>query len=303
MKHEVVMIRAPFAKRICAIIIDFFIMVCIAFLLSAIAVSPIIDSCKGVKKDRNEYTQTVLDTGLFQGESFETLELIKEDFEEKISDFYIRYDTLENYETLKGETYKEYFTYDETLNKYVPIDEENIKVVYTHIISNDCISILAENNQDFKDLSLRLNTYNLINIVVSLLFGITITFIVFPLVFSNGQTLSKKLLQLNVVSLDGDYHISKIKTLVRYLVLSIVEISLGIITFGIIPLISFLTMIFTKKKQALHDLVCNTVVVDSSMFVDQNNNSNKIYLNSYSSEEESIFEGEIVSRKEENVNE
>ena len=303
MKHEVVMIRAPFAKRICAIIIDFFIMVCIAFLLSAIAVSPIIDSCKGVKKDRNEYTQTVLDTGLFQGESFETLELIKEDFEEKISNFYIRYDSLENYETLKKETYKDYFTYDETLNKYVPIDEENIKVVYTHIISNDCISILAENNQDFKDLSLRLNTYNFIDIIVSLLLGITITFIVFPLVFSNGQTLSKKLLQLNVVSLDGDYHIAKIKTLVRYLVLSIVEISLGIITFGIIPLISFLTMIFTKKKQALHDLVCNTVVVDSSMFVDQNNNSNKIYLNSYSSEEESIFEGEIVSGKEENVNE
>ena len=60
-------------------------------------------------------------------------------------------------------------------------------------------------------------------------------------------------------------------------------------------------MMFTKKKQALHDLVCNTVVVDSSMFVDKNNDSSKIYLNSYSSEEESIFEGEIVSRKEENV--
>ena len=303
MKHEVVMIRAPFTKRICAIIIDFFIMVCIAFLLSAIMVSPIIDSCKSVKNDRNEYMQTVVDTGLFQGESFETLELIDEDFEEKISSFYSRYDSLDNYETLKGETYKDYFTYDETLHKYVPIDEENIKVVYTHIISNDCISILAEDNQDFKDLSLRLNTYNLIDIVVSLLLGIIIAFIVFPLVFSNGQTLSKKLLQLNVVSLDGDYHISKIKTLVRYLVLSIVEVALGIITFGVVPLVSFLIMIFTSKKQALHDLVCNTAVVDSSLFADKNNESNKIYLDSYSSEEESIFEGEIISKTEDDKNE
>ena len=301
MEHKIVMVKAPMLKRICAFVIDLFAYICLSFLLSTILISPIVSVFPKVQNDRNEYKDFVLSTGIYQGGSYETIDYIKKDYDLKITEFYKKFDKVENYEKLKGEKYKDYFVYDEITGTYSDaLEEKKMVKVYNAILENDCMAILNK-NQEFLDISFRVTTYEMADVFASLILGGLIYYIVIPLCLKNGQTLGKKLLQLYVVSLTGDYRIRPMKLITRNLFLLVGEILLCVITFGLVPFISLIVAAVNKKGQSLHDFIVQSTVVDTAAITGKAKESQEILLTSYASEEQMIFDGEVSSN--ENVNE
>lgn len=294
MEHKVVMNKASILKRVTAFVIDIFAFLCLSFILSSILISPLVGMNGKVKSDRHEYYLEVMETGLFQGSDFDTVNYINEDYQNKIVEFYKKYDSIENFNTMIEKNYSQFFEYDEKSKLYVPIEDvKGINEVYLNIMSNDCMKILLQ-DQDFADLSFRLTTYNMVDILISIGLGGIIYFIVLPLILHNGQTLGKKLLQLYVVSLNGDYHLTPMKLVCRSLFILIGEIFMIILTFGLIPLISLICSIFTNNKQSLHDLIVSTTVVDVSSTL--TTSSSEILLTSYASLEQEIFDGNQIKK-------
>ena len=89
-----------------------------------------------------------------------------------------------------------------------------------------------------------------------------------PFFAPNGQTIGKFITHLIVLTSDG-YKCPKYKQLYRWLIYFL-ELAFGIATFGGGLLIPYTMFLFTKKRQALHDKIAKTVVVDGerSIFYD-----------------------------------
>lgn len=290
MEHKVVMIKAPILKRVCAFVIDFFIFVSVAFILSSLF-TPIMDMFPDVQKGKNDYISIALESGIYQGDTYDTLDYINENYDEAITAFYIKYDNIENYDNLKGTTYSEYFTFDINLGKYIEAKtEQEMAQVYLNIMSTECEEILSQND-NYHSAKAIVASYEVTNYLISFVLGGAIVYFAVPLILKNGRTFSKKLLQLQVVSINEDYHLRPVKLVCRSLILLFIEMILGILTFGILPLVSFISVIMSKKSLSLHDLIVGTVVVDSTLFPTEENQLKQVVVTSFASEEQDLFDG------------
>ncbi len=298
-KHEVIMLKAPMLKRICAYIIDFFVFVCFLFLISVI-VNPIINSFSDVKRCKQEYYNIAMESGIFKGTNFDNLTFISEDYDEKLTIFYEKYDEIKNYTDLKANEYKKYFEYDEATNTYIPIkDEKEMAIVYETILNNQCTKILSKNSA-YLDYSIRITSYQILELLISGVIGAIINYIALPLVLKNGQTLGKKLLQLYIISLNGDYHCTWIKLVFRSIVFILGEILLGVISFGVIPIFSLVLALVSKKEQSLHDFIVGTTVVDITLFPTESNTRRQIVVDSFSSLDQELYDGEVQTIVQDN---
>lgn len=290
MEHKVVMIKAPILKRVCAFVIDFFIFVSVAFILSSLF-TPIMDMFPDVQKGKNDYISIALESGIYQGDTYDTLDYINENYDEAITAFYIKYDNIENYDNLKGTTYSEYFTFDINLGKYIEAKtEQEMAQVYLNIMSTECEEILSQND-NYQNAKAIVASYEVTNYLISFVLGGAIVYFVVPLILKNGRTFSKKLLQLQVVSINEDYHLRPVKLVCRSLILLFIEMILGILTFGILPLVSFISVIMSKKSLSLHDFIVGTVVIDSTLFPTEENQLKQVVVTSFASEEQDLFDG------------
>ena len=290
MEHKVVMIKAPILKRVCAFVIDFFIFVSVAFILSSLF-TPIMDMFPDVQKGKNDYISIALESGIYQGDTYDTLDYINENYDEAITAFYIKYDNIENYDNLKGTTYSEYFTFDINLGKYIEAKtEQEMAQVYLNIMSTECEEILSQND-NYHSAKAIVASYEVTNYLISFVLGGAIVYFAVPLILKNGRTFSKKLLQLQVVSINEDYHLRPVKLVCSSLILLFIEMILGILTFGILPLVSFISVIMSKKSLSLHDLIVGTVVVDSTLFPTEENQLKQVVVTSFASEEQDLFDG------------
>ena len=290
MEHKVVMIKAPILKRVCAFVIDFFIFVSVAFILSSLF-TPIMDMFPDVQKGKNDYISIALESGIYQGDTYDTLDYINENYDEAITAFYIKYDNIENYDNLKGTIYSEYFTFDINLGKYIEAKtEQEMAQVYLNIMSTECEEILSQND-NYHSAKAIVASYEVTNYLISFVLGGAIVYFAVPLILKNGRTFSKKLLQLQVVSINEDYHLRPVKLVCRSLILLFIEMILGILTFGILPLVSFISVIMSKKSLSLHDLIVGTVVVDSTLFPTEENQLKQVVVTSFASEEQDLFDG------------
>ena len=290
MEHKVVMIKAPILKRVCAFVIDFFIFVSVAFILSSLF-TPIMDMFPDVQKGKNDYISIALESGIYQGDTYDTLDYINENYDEAITAFYIKYDNIENYDNLKGTIYSEYFTFDINLGKYIEAKtEQEMAQVYLNIMSTECEEILSQND-NYHSAKAIVASYEVTNYLISFVLGGAIVYFVVPLILKNGRTFSKKLLQLQVVSINEDYHLRPVKLVCRSLILLFIEMILGILTFGILPLVSFISVIMSKKSLSLHDFIVGTVVIDSTLFPTEENQLKQVVVTSFASEEQDLFDG------------
>lgn len=290
MEHKVVMIKAPILKRVCAFIIDFFIFVSVAFILSSLF-TPIMDMFPDVQKGKNDYISIALESGIYQGDTYDTLDYINENYDEAITAFYIKYDNIENYDNLKGTTYSDYFTFDINSGKYIEAKtEQEMAQVYLNIMSTECEEILLQND-NYQNAKTIVASYEVTNYLISFVLGGAIVYFVVPLILKKGRTFSKKLLQLQVVSINEDYHLRPVKLVCRSLILLFIEMILGILTFGILPLVSFISVIMSKKSLSLHDFIVGTVVVDSTLFPTEENQLKQVVVTSFASEEQDLFDG------------
>ena len=162
--------------------------------------------------------------------------------------------------------------------------------VYLNIMSTECEKILSQND-NYQNAKAIVASYEVTNYLISFVLGGAIVYFVVPLILKNGRTFSKKLLQLQVVSINEDYHLRPVKLVCRSLILLFIEMILGILTFGILPLVSFISVIMSKKSLSLHDLIVGTVVVDSTLFPTEENQLKQVVVTSFASEEQDLFDG------------
>lgn len=104
----------------------------------------------------------------------------------------------------------------------------------------------------------------------SSLIACLLTFFVFPLIFKNGQTLGKKMLNLALISTEN-VRVKNWQILARVLIGAwAIECVFSFYTFVltyVLPLgllVSIIMAVFSKKRMALHDFAGGTIVVDYS---------------------------------------
>ena len=125
---------------------------------------------------------------------------------------------------------------------------------------------------DALELSNEVTTLSTIGTAVELLLAILPNYLLFPLIFKNGQTLGKKLLKIGVVT---DKCTSlKIKDLfMRHFIglylfeLLVTYLCMFFINLPVIIVLSMLTMLLSKNKRSIHDFVANTYVVDMDVTI------------------------------------
>ena len=240
-------------KRILAYLID---MMIVTLLTSCLATLPIINVNYNTYENKvdkyNERIEPYIDFLNDFKKEYEDKKLDDEEFD-KLQKDYIEIINLEEYFNDKKITETEY---DEIYEK-----------------------VYNEYNQIYQDSNYELMKINYIPSIITMV--ITILYFVVFGYFCNGQTLGKKMLQLQVVSKD-DKRVNILKLLLRTVILtgiltSILNLILlfsvnkevyfvaneyiGIVS-GIIEMIILVMVLYRKDKRGLHDMISGTKVID-----------------------------------------
>ena len=217
--------RADFWKRISALLFDA-IVLAIAIMISALALS-----------------------WAFRFDEYDNF--IKETEHSYAEQYGISLDVSgEEYEALSAEEKQRYIECEQALS-------ENVKFMAAYQLRNNLIFVIPS---------------------VSILLGYVLTELIVPILFKNGQTLGKKafglaVMHTNGVRLGGQAHFIRViigKCLIESLVpfYFVAMILLGKLGFlGLAMLVVMLglelfSVITTKTRSTIHDLVSDTVVVD-----------------------------------------
>ena len=240
-------------KRILAYLID---MMIVTLLTSCLATLPIINVNYNTYENKvdkyNERIEPYVDFLNDFKKEYKDKKLDDEEFD-KLQKDYIEIINLEEYFNDKKITETEY---DEIYEK-----------------------VYNEYNQIYQDSNYELMKINYIPSIITMV--ITILYFVVFGYFCNGQTLGKKMLQLQVVSKD-DKRVNILKLLLRTVILagiltSILNLILlfsvnkevyfvaneyiGIVS-GIIEMIILVMVLYRKDKRGLHDMISGTKVID-----------------------------------------
>lgn len=149
-----------------------------------------------------------------------------------------------------NEKYEEYGIkiWNELENRYIDnkdAKEEDIKAF--------------KEDEEVIELENKISTISNIETISSITLSLAIFYIVLPLISKNGKTIGKKALGLKIESLNNE-PLKKTQVIIRGLSFVIIEFSLGLLTYGIIPLISLCLVIFSKKEISIHDRFSKTNV-------------------------------------------
>lgn len=134
--------------------------------------------------------------------------------------------------------------------------------------------------ESFKKVNNEHGLYSSLEVVLGAIIGCSLTYILVPYLFKNGVTLGKKAFGLCLATSDG-YTIQNHQLFMRMMPLTVVilsmlipiwsRITVALITYMIILLVSFAISMSSPKRSSLHDLVARTIVVDarsSTLFKD-----------------------------------
>lgn len=240
-------------KRILAYLID---MMIVTLLTSCLATLPIINVNYNTYENKvakyNERIEPYIDFLNDFKKEYEDKKLDDEEFD-KLQKDYIEIINLEEYFNDKKITETEY---DEIYEK-----------------------VYNEYNQIYQDSNYELMKINYIPSIITMV--ITILYFVVFGYFCNGQTLGKKMMQLQVVSKD-DKRVNILKLLLRTVILAgiltsilnlillfsvnkevyfVAEEYIGIVS-GIIEMIILVMVLYRKDKRGLHDMISGTKVID-----------------------------------------
>lgn len=132
-------------------------------------------------------------------------------------------------------------------------------------------SIIVDNSGIVKNSKVKANQLiiNVLLLLIPVFAGFSLIFEgLIPLFSKYGQTIGKYIFHFVVLDKDG-YKANRFIHLWRWLILFL-EYTIAIATFGSGILIPYTTFLFSKKRQALHDMLARTVVIDGarSIFFD-----------------------------------
>jgi len=177
--------------------------------------------------------------------------------------------------------------------EYISKGEEYNVMVWNELISDyeenkdatkDQISAF-NNDPTVKELMSKISSIQNSELIISFSFSLALIYILLPLISRHGCTIGKKALGLHVIS-RNENKLKKSQVFFREISFIIIEIIGGIITYGIIPLVSLALIVFSKNKLSLHDYFSKTdVVITNIKKIEVNKDEDDEYYDNIALEE------------------
>lgn len=307
MKQTIKFQRVSLFRRICSIFFDFILCISVFFIIQALIVQPIFESTTDYYEKYQEYNEVLEDTGLYiYYEEVDGVSIVNMNYDEHLTDFYnseyakeLGYD-LSTYNKLKWENsdknseqnwpneplfictidgekeiYKDnIYKLDEQGNFTTEIDTAKNDAVIKFY--DDLVNKLVKEIQSIKKiekLTQVVTAYTMLFYIIAFIPAVLITYLLFPMIFKDGTTLGKKMLQMRVIDSKSGKNPSKLQTFTRFVFFAFIQLALGLSTYGVIPVISIAMIIINKKRQTIHDLISSTLVVRNNY--SENSNTQK----------------------------
>lgn len=285
-KERIVPVQnAGLVKRTIAGVIDLFVLIFVFLILQGFAVFPIATSiAKDYDTKYEEYLQYYQDANLaIFNEKTSQLEMIDEkDYLTNSENYYNVYCSID-FEgshacSVFGKTFREVIEADEKLKEYVTFDEQdNIQMTEEYKDDEDMITqvnayIYSKALNDLQTSELFSNSYQYVSNVqnysmyISIAISLLLVYLLPTMLSKKGQTIGKIIFKLSVTTQDG-FEAKKSQLAVRFIAFSAINILLGLMSYMLVPLISFTFMIFSKRNSALHDYCAVTKVIDDKVSV------------------------------------
>ncbi len=148
---------------------------------------------------------------------------------------------------------------------------------YTELVENNEDLIALQKTTEFKNVTFNLSKYGVVYNIIEIV--VCIAYFVFFQLYTGGQTLGKKIMKIKIVS---DNKLSLLKLTFRSLLIYslftyvmliglvyILDVNLYLSSISIISSVIYLlnfvmiaTIMFRKDNKGLHDIICNTEVVE-----------------------------------------
>lgn len=283
MKQTIRFQRVSLFRRICSIIFDGIIAVCLFVLLFACVSQPIISSATEYDQTYEKYNQELEDTSLFvYYEENQAVSIISTNYDKNLLNFidYIDDNNLvfklddesvfnyESYYKMKYDVsninpeYKEepIFIYDETNDWFIDNSEsENVKVFYQSLVNDLGNEILEQ--EKILGYTQKLTAYTMLMFFIAIIPTILILYLLVPLISKDGSTIGKIMLQMRVIDGKSGKKANKFQLFIRFIFFALIDIVLAIFTYGLTIFISIIMMFFYKTRQTVHDVIAGTIVV------------------------------------------
>jgi uncharacterized RDD family membrane protein YckC len=267
-------------------------------------VNPIYTSATDYNDKYQEYCDQLVASHLYlYYEETSSPSLISSKYDEKLIEFYqdnnLGY-TIDDYNLLKYQNSDKYLLDDgsyPTSYLFIQIDEsnyleniyqrdDNLEIVYDsdgvpqyldgqETKLNSFYSALVKNlaneflaTEEVNALATKISAALVLMYLISFIPAVLITYIMFPLIFKDGGTIGKKLLQMHIVDAKTGTNPRKIQTLTREVIFILINYVLGIFSYGIAMIISLGIIVFSAKRQSIHDILAKTYVVKSNTTMD-----------------------------------
>ena len=297
MKQSIKFQRVSLFRRICSIIFDAILCISIFFVIQAFAVQPIFESTTDYYQKYQEYCDTMEDTHLYiYYEEIQGVSVINSNFDKHLTDFYsgkfaqqLGYDyqtyyglkweksdlnpenkdneflfvhTEENGQNILKENIYKVDSNGEFTNEIDELKKENVDKFYADIINKLIVEITTID--DVEELIATISAYTMLFYILAFIPAVLITYLLFPMIFKDGSTLGKKMMQMCVIDAKSGKNANKFSLFVRFTFFALLQIVLGLFTYGIIPMISIAMIFMNKNRQTIHDLISSTIVVKNS---------------------------------------
>lgn len=142
--------------------------------------------------------------------------------------------------------------------------DESQKMYLDNLEATDEEKAAFDNDERVNVLEQKIASTMMVEIVSSISVGALLFYIVIPLVSKRGNTLGKKALGLAVINRDGN-KLTKLQLGIRGVGFIVIELIIGLMTYGLAPLISLAMVMFGKNGISLHDYLAGTTVSNKSV--------------------------------------
>lgn len=272
--------KAPVIRRLLAFLTDIFLLLLLFLSFNQFVYTPIFENNSTLNQNVELYRNRLKDSNLYTTDNTTSVpfkitdlknKMNKNDYIDKLDDSIELFYTNFSNEYIKIELYNN-SKIDSNL-----FTINNGEFLRKDIISNDTYISFFESEYDkavnlmnkYDDVVLnnasQINKYFVTIISLSLLTSILILYLIFPLIFKDGETIGKKLLGIGVVSLKDGFRIKVSQKIIRFMSFLIFEVILSVLLVGIPLIVSFSMMFFSKNNMTIHDQLAATICVDKKV--------------------------------------
>lgn len=301
MKQTIKFQRVSLFRRICSIIFDGIIAVCLFVVLLACVSQPIITETTDYNQIYEKYNEELMSTHLYlYYEENDAVSLISSNFDDKLTKFY-------NEEKL-GYTSEDYYKVKYLVSDINPENEGDILFIYnkdTDVFTENIYKVdqdgnftteidsqkqalvktfyqehvnkLAQevlNQEVVLGYTQKLTAYTILMFLIAVIPAILILYLLVPMLIKDGTTMGKKMLQMRVIDAKTGKDATKFQQFIRFVFFALINVMLGIFTYGLSIFVSIIMIFMSKNRQTIHDVIAGTFVVCSNFGerekVDQN---------------------------------